>query len=111
RASDDNMAAAIAAFRPQIDDPIGSLNHIHIVLDDQYRTAGINQLAERGEQLAYIVKVQAGCGLIKNIECSFSGARSLAFGLLFGRLRLEIASADCRDQMRGKLHALRLAAA
>ncbi len=33
RSLGDNLSASFAAFRPQIDNPIGALNHFHIMLD------------------------------------------------------------------------------
>src|SRR5262249_45722154 len=101
------------AFGPQIDDPVGRLDYIQVVLDDQHRAAGLDQLAEGSEQLAYIIKVQPGGGLIENIERALAGASFLALFPLFRRLRFlgKAALASGRNQMRRQLHALCLPSA
>src|SRR6266849_3398524 len=45
----DYLAAAVAAFRPQIDQPVRGLNDVQVVLDDQERCAAFEQLAERAQ--------------------------------------------------------------
>src|SRR6185436_3157097 len=37
-----DRAAAVAAFRPHVDDPIGGLDHIEVVLDHQHSVAGVH---------------------------------------------------------------------
>ena len=51
RAFGDDVAAAFAAFGTEIDHPVGALDHVEIVLDDDQRAAAVNQLAKCGEQL------------------------------------------------------------
>jgi len=36
---DDDFPAGVAAFRPEIDDVVGGLDHVHVVLDEQHRVA------------------------------------------------------------------------
>ena len=57
-----------AAFGTEIDDPVGDLDHVEVVLDDHQRVAGFEQLAERGEQLGDVVEVQAGGRLVEDVE-------------------------------------------
>ena len=47
----NDLAAAFAAFRAQVDHPVGGLDHVEIVLDHDQRTAAVDQFAEGGEQL------------------------------------------------------------
>ena len=61
----DHAAAAVAAFRPQIDHPVGGFDHVQIVLDDQHRSAAVEQFAKRGQQLLNIVEVQPVVGSSK----------------------------------------------
>src|SRR5579863_2885784 len=44
-----NVSAALAAFRPQINYPIGGLDHFQIMLNDQNRSPCLNQTPERGQ--------------------------------------------------------------
>src|SRR6185437_4016247 len=46
----DDAAAALAALGAEIDDPVGRADYIQVVLDDEQRMAGGEELAERGEQ-------------------------------------------------------------
>ena len=87
RAFGHNAAAAGAAFRTQIDNPVGGAHHIRIVFDHQQRTAVLNQLLQRFQQAGNIVEMKTGGGFVANEERAF-----------IGRLR----------QMGGQFHALGL---
>ena len=41
--------------RPQIDDPIGRLDHFQIVLDNEHGTAGIHQAAQDMKEFLYVL--------------------------------------------------------
>jgi hypothetical protein len=69
------------------------------VLDDDQRAAAVDQLAEGGQQLGDIVEVQAGGGLVEDVEDA-AGLRGLGGGVGGAHL----------GQVRGQLDALRLAA-
>ena len=49
RADTDNIPACVTAFRAEIDDVIGSLDHVEIMLDHEKRAARVNQRAKRRE--------------------------------------------------------------
>ena len=68
RAGGDDLAALIAAFGAEIDEPVGGLDDVEIVFDDQKRGAGFQELAESGQQFGDVVEMKAGGGLVKNIE-------------------------------------------
>src|SRR5579885_2919858 len=89
RAGGDDLAAAVTAFRTEIDDPIRSLDDVKIVLDDDDGVAVVAQPVQHAEQLLDVVEVQAGGRLIENVE--------RVAGVALGELPRE-------------LHALRLAA-
>ena len=74
RAGEDDLAAAIAAFGPEVDDPVGGLDDFEIVLDDDDRVALVDQLMQHFEQLAHVVEMQAGGRLVEQIEGAAGGA-------------------------------------
>src|ERR1700733_9030347 len=68
RALSDDLATAIAALRPEIDQVVGSLDDVEVVLDHDYRVARVCQTAEHAEQPLDVVEVQAGGRLVEDIE-------------------------------------------
>ena len=58
------------AFGPQVDDPIGGLDHFQIVLDDQHRVAGVGKIVEHFQQQLDVGKVQPGGRLVQQVERS-----------------------------------------
>src|SRR6185436_11146192 len=73
----------------KVDDEVGALHDVQIVLDEQHRIAAVDEPAEDLEQAPDVVEVQPGRGLVEHVE----GAP--------GRLPRQLAR---------QLHALRLAA-
>jgi hypothetical protein len=65
RSADDDLAAAIAGFRAEVNHPIGTFDHIEIVFDDDDRMAGVHKALKDLKQHAHVVKVQAGGGLVE----------------------------------------------
>ncbi len=63
-----HLAAARAAFRTEIDHPVRRLDDVEVVLDDQDRSARLDQPAECRQQLADVIEVQAGGGLVEDVE-------------------------------------------
>ncbi len=70
----DHPAAAGAALRPHVDDPVGGLDDVQVVLDDDHRVAGVDQPAEDPEQLADVLEVQPGGGLVQDVDGASGGA-------------------------------------
>jgi len=62
-AGDHDLAAADTAFRAEIDDPVGGLDDVEIVLDDDDGVAVITQPVQYRQQLCDVMEVQAGGGL------------------------------------------------
>lgn len=56
-AQSDHFTAAVAPFRPHIDDIIRRLDHVEVVLDHDNRVAGINQTVQHPQQVLNIGKV------------------------------------------------------
>ena len=96
----DDRTAALPAFRPEVDQPVGSADHVEIVFDDDQRVTGVEQLAERAHQLGDVVEMQAGGGLVEHEERAAAGQRLAARAR---RLRT-------LGEEAGELQALRLAA-
>src|SRR4051812_2186880 len=60
-----DMAAAAAALRAKINDPVGGFDDIEIVLDNQDGTARFDEPFKRREQFVDVVEVKARGRLIK----------------------------------------------
>ncbi len=89
RAGTHDLAAAGSALGSQVDDPIGRLDHVEIVLDHEYRIAGVDKVVQHLEQQLDVGKVQTRGRLVEQVQ-RLSGA------LL--------------DQLAGELDPLRFAA-
>ncbi len=68
-------AAAVAAFRAEVDQPVGRADHVEVVLDHDQRMAGGEQLAERLHQLRDVVEVQPGGRLVEHEQLRPRDAR------------------------------------
>ena len=73
-ADGDDFAAGGAAFGAHVDDPVGGLDDVEIVLDDEQRAAAFDEFAEGGEEFLYVVEVEAGGGLVEDVEGARAGA-------------------------------------
>ena len=70
RARDDDLAAARAALRAEIDDPVGRLDHVEVVLDHDHRVAVIDEPMEHLEQLLHVREMQPGRWLVEQVDAS-----------------------------------------
>ena len=121
-----DLAARIAAFRPQVDQPIGGADHVEIVFDDQQRMAGVDQTPKGSQQFRDVVEVKAGSGFVEEEQRPADGAAGrwrLATGKIVACLRMSrkprlpfltsrqspVAS-RLRGKVAGKLQPLRFAA-
>ena len=77
-----DLAAGTAALRAKIDDMVGTLDEIQIMLDDDDRIAHVHQLLQHLDQAVHVCNVQACGGFVQNIH-RFAGA---AAGKLVGQL-------------------------
>src|SRR4030095_10093406 len=68
RTGSDEIAAAFAAFRPQVDDPIGALDHLQVVFNHNYRIARVSQLHQHLQQFLNVGEMQSGRRLIENVK-------------------------------------------
>ena len=70
RSGGENLAALIAAFRSQVDDPIGGLDDIEIVFDDDNGVALIAEPVQDHQQLLNIVEMQTSVRPVPRLESS-----------------------------------------
>src|ERR1051325_2782139 len=82
RAGGDDLAAARAPLGAEVDDVIGGLDDVEVVLDDEHGVAGRDQPVEHRQQLAHVVEVQAGGRLVEQVE----GLAGVALGELARQL-------------------------
>ena len=82
RALGDDAAAAFAAFGAEVDDPVGLFDDVEVVLDDEHGVAEIDEALENVEEFSNIVEMEAGGGLVKDVE----RAARLALGKFAGQL-------------------------
>ena len=64
----DDPAAAGAALGAEVDDPVGRLDHVEVVLDHDDRVARRGEAVQHLEQLADVVEVQPGRRLVEDVE-------------------------------------------
>ena len=75
-----DFAAGGAAFGAHVDDPVGGLDDVEIVFDDEQGAAALDEFAEGGEEFLDVVEVEAGSGLVEDVE----GTRADAGGDFVG---------------------------
>ena len=68
RAGRDDLAAGGAALGAEIDDPVGGLDDVEVVLDDEHGVAVVDEAVEHLEQLLDVVEVEAGGRLVEQVE-------------------------------------------
>ncbi len=68
RSFGDDPAPFVSRFGAQVDNPVGRLDHVEIVLDDDDRVALLDEAVEHLEQLVDVVEVQAGRRLVEDVE-------------------------------------------
>src|SRR6185436_18642627 len=64
----DDLPAAVAAFRTEVDHPVRGLDHIQVVFDDHNRVACVAQPVQHVQQHPDVVEVQAGGRLIQYVQ-------------------------------------------
>src|SRR3984885_1868333 len=65
-----HASARFSAFGAEVNDPVGLLDHVQIMLDDQHGVAERNEPVQHVEQLLHVVEMQAGRWLIQNVQRS-----------------------------------------
>ena len=82
RALRHDAAAAIAALGAEVQDPVGGLDHLQIVLDHHHGVARVHQGVQHFQQLAHVLEMQARGGLVQDVERPPGGAAGKFLGKL-----------------------------
>jgi hypothetical protein len=53
---------------PEVDDPVGRLDHVEVVLDDDHGVAGLHQAPKHLDEALHVGEVQAGGRLVEDVE-------------------------------------------
>ena len=64
----DDRAAAVAAFGAEVDQVVGGLDDVEVVLDHEHRIPDRDQPLQDVEQLVDVGEVQAGRRLVEHVE-------------------------------------------
>src|SRR5215468_7743468 len=68
RAHGDDGAAGGAAFGAEVDDPVGFLDDVEVVLDGDDGVATVDQAVEHADEAFDVGEVQAGGRLVEHVE-------------------------------------------
>ena len=68
RAAGDDSAAPCSAFGADVDDPVGGFDDVEIVLDDEHRVAGVDEVVQHFEQQLDVGEVEAGRRLVEQVH-------------------------------------------
>ena len=68
RALRDHLAAVLAGAGPHVDDVVGGLDRVAIVLDDDDAVAEVAQVLERGQQPVVVALVQPDRRLVEHVH-------------------------------------------
>src|SRR6266568_353294 len=64
----NNLATSIPAFRPQVDEPVGTLDYFQVMFDHYNRVSCIDKSLEYLQQSIHVGKVQSGGWLVEDIH-------------------------------------------
>src|SRR5436190_21546521 len=64
----DDLAAAGSAFGAHVDDPVGGLDDVEVVLDDDDSVAGVAQLVQYLEQQIDVGEMQPGRRFVEDVQ-------------------------------------------
>ena len=64
----DQVAALVAAFGTHVDDPVGGLDHVQVVLDDYHAVAVFNQSVQDVQKFLHVGEMQPRGGLVQKVK-------------------------------------------
>ena len=67
-AFEKDLAAFVAAFGAEIDDPVGMFHDFGVVLDDDYGVTLVDEVVDDFKQMAGVGHVEAGRGLVHHVN-------------------------------------------
>ena len=94
RALGDHHSAACTTLGPHVDHPVGALDDIEVVLDDDHRVALVHQPLDDQEKLGDVLEVQARGGLVEDVDGPSAGSL-LQLGGELDALRLASGQCGC----------------
>ena len=100
RAEGHHLAAGVAAFGTEVDQPVAGADHVEVVLDHEQRMPGVLQFAHGAHQLGDVVEMQPGGRLVEHEQRAAPRRRLAAGAARLGRVGEEA----------GQLEPLRFAA-
>ena len=62
------LPAGVSALGPEVQDPVGALDHVEVVLDHEHGVAGVDQALEHAEEPPHVVEMEPGGGLVEDVE-------------------------------------------
>ena len=68
RAAGHDSPAPFAAIGADVDDPVGRLHDVEVVLDDEHRVAGVDEVVQHFQQQLDIGEVQAGRRFVEQVQ-------------------------------------------
>src|SRR3989441_6460484 len=74
RADGDHAATLVPALGPEVDDPVGRLDDVDVVLDDDHGIALVHELVEDFQEPSDVGEVQPRGGLVQDVERPARGA-------------------------------------
>ena len=78
RARVDDLAAVLPGPRPDVDDPVGDLDRLLVVLDDEHGVAEVAEAHERVDQAAVVALVEADRRLVEHVQHADQAGADLA---------------------------------
>ena len=73
-----DLAAAVARAGAEVDEVVGRLDHLAVVLDQDQRVAQVAEVPQRREQPGVVARVQADRRLVEHVEHAGQAAADLA---------------------------------
>ena len=67
RAGGDDLSSFIASLRAEVNDMVGRLDHIQVMLNDEHSIAGIPQSVQDIQKLLDVREVEARRGLVQDV--------------------------------------------
>src|SRR5438552_3647224 len=66
----DDIAPAQSSLRSQIDNPVGGLDDVQVVLNDEHGVATVNEAVEHAHKHPHVLEMKTGRRLVKDVECA-----------------------------------------
>ena len=64
----DDLSAAVASAGAEVDEPVGALDEVEVVLDEDDGVAGVDEAVEDAQEVGAVLEGQAGRRLVEDVE-------------------------------------------